>query len=90
MDNNTELRSCSIPGIPYVREWVERWFGDLCAEHDEAYADNRCRVCVDIRFFGRALGRCLPYTVVLIALPFVFIGFQINNIYKKISGNDGE
>ena len=79
-------RYCSIPGIPYVRDWVEKNFGDICQGHDEAYAEDKCRVCRDIKFIGLAAGRCLPFVLALVLLPLIFIGFQINTIWGKIFG----
>lgn len=83
-------RYCSVPRIPYVRPWIEERFGDICRDHDEAYGAGKCRVCRDIKFFGVALGRCLFevffYSVSLILLPVVFIGFQINSLVWYING----
>lgn len=79
MDRNPD-RHCSIPGIPYLRDWVESMFGDICEEHDIAYADGKCRICRDIKFIGRAAGRCLPFIGMFLFLPILFVLFQINTL----------
>lgn len=33
-------RYCTMPNIPYFRDWFEKNFGDLCEKHDKAYALN--------------------------------------------------
>lgn len=82
MDRNPQ-RHCSVPGIPFVREWVERYFGDLCEVHDDEYLAGKCRVCRDIKFTALAVVRCLPFIAALVLLPLVFLAFQINTVIER-------
>ena len=36
-DFNMAKRYCTMPKIPYFRDWYENKFGDLCAIHDVEY-----------------------------------------------------
>lgn len=39
--------SCTMPDIPWFKDWFNERFGDLCEAHDEAYAQRLCKICSD-------------------------------------------
>lgn len=47
-------RYCTMPKIPWFRDWFEGKFGNLCKEHDENYAigyrQGGCKLCHDFKF----------------------------------------
>ena len=38
-----KCRYCTIPKIPWFRDWFEDRFGDLCKIHDEEYSAAKTR-----------------------------------------------
>lgn len=40
---------CTMPKIPWFRDWYNREFKDLCEAHDDAYRNKRPRKSADIQ-----------------------------------------
>jgi len=43
-------RYCTLPNIPFFRDWFEGKFGELCKRHDLGYFTGDCKLCHDKEF----------------------------------------
>jgi hypothetical protein len=84
MDKNPQ-RHCTMPNIPFFRDWFERQYGNLCEMHDEEYVYGKCRLCADWRFMLGMIKQDwrnnkwnLLFSIP--AQPFIAIAFLLNNL----------
>lgn len=69
-------RYCTMPKVPWFRDWFEEKFGDLCKTHDEDYYKGKCKLCSDIAFvkgiFSRGYWFLTPFVFIFINMPWVW------------------
>lgn len=51
---------CSMPKIPWFRDWYEKSFKDLCLKHDLAYKNQEPRRKADLEFMAGIVLRGYP------------------------------
>ena len=42
-------RRCTMPNIPWFRDWFESKFHNECKLHDKEYKIGKCKLCSDYR-----------------------------------------
>jgi hypothetical protein len=62
--------ACTLPKIPWFRDWFNRKFGDLCELHDFNYQSRYPRKKADIELCASIMLRGYP---VLAFLTYVFV-----------------
>lgn len=78
------MPTCSMPKIPYFRDWYEKSFKDLCLKHDHAYRDQEPRLQADLDFTAGIVTRGYP----LLALAsYYFIRVVGYWEYRKAAKN---
>jgi hypothetical protein len=65
-----QQRHCTLPAIPWLRDWFEKKFGDLCQEHDHRYITRKCKFCSDWKL---CLGMARRGYPVLALLTYVLL-----------------
>ena len=72
-------RHCTMPNIPFFRDWFEENFGDLCEQHDAEYAFGDCKLCSDYTFVKeigkRGYWYLVPFVYIAINLPWVWFNW---------------
>lgn len=53
-------RYCTLPAIPWFRNWFEKKFHYECATHDSAYTHGKCKLCADYDFSTAIAGKGYP------------------------------
>jgi hypothetical protein len=74
-------RYCTMPAIPWFRDWFEGKFGDLCEAHDDV---KRCKLCGDWRFIrgiaSRGYWYLVPFVYMAINMPWVWFEFEVRKV----------
>jgi hypothetical protein len=69
-----------MPNIPWFRDWFEKQFTDLCAQHDWEYDNEGCKLCSDWRFVRaisiRGYWWLTPLVFIAIQMPWVWISYN--------------
>ncbi len=69
-------RYCTMPAIPWFRDWFESKFWFECQVHDAKYANVKCKLCADYNFSAAIAGRGYPLLALIaflaVNLPWVW------------------
>lgn len=75
------MPNCTMPKIPYFRDWFESKFSDLCNMHDLGYVYLDCKLCCDFRLAAGIAERGYPFigllTFFAVNLPWVWIKWAL-------------
>lgn len=64
------MARCSLPNIPYFKDWYNRHFEDLCRRHDIAYSKQQDKKRADINLMS---GIALQGYPKLAMLTYLFV-----------------
>ena len=69
-------RYCTMPNIPWFRDWFESKFGDLCYRHDRWYETKVPKLEADKWFcayiYKRGYWYLVPFVFLAVNLPWVW------------------
>ena len=87
MDGHNLMGQCTMPKIPFFRDWFEERFGDLCERHDAEYAFGDCKLCADWRFVleigKRGYWPLVPFVFLAVNLPWVWLEYFFDRRKRK-------
>lgn len=73
------VRYCTMPNIPFFRDWYEKKFSSLCKQHDDDYETKKCKLCSDTKMvkamYSKGYYILGSLTFIAVNLPWVWYKF---------------